>query len=690
MATERHGIELGLSENVTDALKSAGKAAMGARTALGRMGEKAQAAFSAAGNAVTVFNQGLEIGKKAFEVFDRVIGESIRKSLEFRMVGDETLKWFQDMGREAELVRARLGDALLPVIKGVGQAILGVTGNLSDYIAQNQKLIGSKVLEWFAGLADMVITVAKAVSFLREIWNGLAGAIEAVKVVANEFIRGLTMSISGPLRGIQKMAELFGAEGLAGKVGVAAREVEEIGAVFGSTAQDSVNAIEEISAEIEDSRKALAKMESTVKDVLEKAVVGAQKEIAKATIGTTKTIDEQREAIEKLKAAQEEAAKAAVEAAQKEQKARDEAAKQAQRDAERAEPSQAAQLGDVALEAAGSAGNIAQGFMQGGIFGGILAVIGEVIAESEALQFMLEKGQQTFKRIVDAFDPVFDAVAPLTEAVDSVIGAFMKMLKPVLESLAAMIHPIVSTLEPLLLLFLQMEPGLRGLTASLQVVTKTQEMSAAVLRELAKVVLKIFETLADFWNAIITAIGDILKRIGRIEILGKKPLGALERWGNDLIDAATVNTQTFDDARKNLEDGWESERQARLDATNAADGLNDKMKELNDSMTNVPAGLRVALNRFGAMTPEGAGMPGMTLPGLGAGAGGMTVNNMTVVTRDDPEKFIEQVKKEADRTATEARGALANIDSPSGPTMGSQQRTALGLMAYFAGIGAGG
>lgn len=612
MGVEKTGVELNLKENVTAALKRAGAAAIKAGGAMRGAGNAASGAFSAAGASLTGLNSGLEIAKKGMELFRAAVTDNITKALEFKDVNDQSVQGFKDLARETELVRARIGDMLIPVVQGFAEGIMDATGSMSDLIAENQKLVGSKLVEWIGTAANGLTTVlAKAVLIVGKAIMGWEIIIDGVKAAVSAWFGYTWKALSKIVEAASWVSKALGMDGISKHLDMASEFAEGLGDTFLDSSSKSVSAIEKTAAEINAFDATVKKVEGTVKRVIGESMVKAQKAVQEATTGTTKTIEEQRAAIEKLQKAQE-GAKAATSTA-------------APAAATAAEPPPLT-VGQAAGQAAiggaasglGGIGGIISGAMEGGWAGAIGGAVSAVMEASVPLQKIFAKLQGVFTEIVAVLDPLFAVITPLMPIIQ---GA----LTPVLKALGG------------------------------------------ALKMVATVILGIGEMLAKTWNSLVGALADILRKLGSIKVFGKKPLGALEEWGDKLQAKASVSMSGFEEARRQLDEGWDT---ASEELDEGAGIIKDTVEKMGRELVNVPAILKVALHEFRAATPEGAA-PSMTrqdahqsakertianMPGRGAGLHAETVN---VYQATNTEELVEQAGKEARRQSFIKEGSLA-------------------------------
>jgi hypothetical protein len=129
---------------------------------------------------------------------------------------------------------------------------------------------------------------------------------------------------------------------------------------------------------------------------------------------------------------------------------------------------------------------------------------------------------------------------------------------------------------------------------------------------------------------------------------------ALSDFANEL-DLARVDTDSMRDALGELIDLTYEEAKARGESI-------AKEKELLESLTNVPEGVKVALARFRAISTEPSRAPASAVAGAINGGGNVVINNLTVQS-NDPRAFLDQMRRMAARSNLQATGTTSREGS---------------------------
>lgn len=171
---------------------------------------------------LTGINQGLNLARKAWRLVDMAIVDTVRSALKFRLdgVGNE----FKAFGRSAELLRARLGDAMIPVFRAFMAVLKPIVDGTTAWLVVNNKVIASKfgnfVIDLAEGIANLLFPAIRlaggAFLGLKTIGHAALAAIFAMLgVVLEQWARWADMAA--------KLARLGGLESVAsGLDGVAA------------------------------------------------------------------------------------------------------------------------------------------------------------------------------------------------------------------------------------------------------------------------------------------------------------------------------------------------------------------------------------------------------------------------------------------------------------------------------------
>ena len=303
---------------------------------------------------------------------------------------------------------------------------------------------------------------------------------------------------------------------------------------------------------------------------------------------------------------------------------------------------------DTVLGGLGPVGNIAKGFGTGGIFGGIMATITEVINASKPLQKIFGFVTNIFQTLVDALDPLFEALGPILTIVKELVGQILNPLKPVFQALGDILRPILGALQPIIQLLLVTQPQFLLLQAAVAVLTPVLKALAKVMEKVGKIIFDIANTFVGFWNGIVNAIAGVLKKIGNIEVFGKKPLGFMKDWAKSLESNAKIQEMSWADVTKSTSD--------------VADEMAATADGVGDALANTPSGVKIALRRFQAIQATGAigAVPGASTPTQATAGQQTSIQTVNVYAPTDFADMFNRMMAEAKTRNTAQSGPYAH------------------------------
>lgn len=212
---------------------------------IGGFGRATASSMKVIGAGVVVANQGLNLFRKGWRLLQATIGEVLQTALEFQTqaVRDEVKEFSNDV----QVLKARIGDALLPVVLGFKDALGPLVEGMTEWLTVNNKLVSVKVAEWALDAGRIIgNTLVEAVRFLsygftftRVVVEGLKGSFNLFTTLA---LAGLRMLLDASA----SAAEALGAKGMGASLREAASAVRGVENVFGGMAAENENAIEEM------------------------------------------------------------------------------------------------------------------------------------------------------------------------------------------------------------------------------------------------------------------------------------------------------------------------------------------------------------------------------------------------------------------------------------------------------------
>lgn len=230
---------------------------------------------------------------------------------------------------------------------------------------------------------------------------------------------------------------------------------------------------------------------------------------------------------------------------------------------------------------------------EGAAAGAALGVVAELLMQSQQFQRLMEM---------------------VSEAIQAVADSFGKILEPLL--------PFGAVLEPIATVIGVITEILGG------VLRPAFELMWNVLKPVAQVILNVWKGIGSFWNALVGLLQQLFKTLGGISIFGGKPLAFLTGWA-DGLEKSKVNIGKIDAALANLDKATYDSVLAQEQGKEAQEKLTKATDQATESLTNVPSGYKVALERFNAANGEAVraaappGAPAMPPAGGPSGPGGV-------------------------------------------------------------------
>jgi len=299
------GIVITAEDQATAVVKGMGTAAKASLKSVRSVADKAKNAFSVFGGAMAKVNQGLELGRKLWGAMRIAISDNVREALAFRRAGDPVLDWFAQMKRDTRLLRAAIGDALIPVIQTLAESLGLVGDGAQRWVQANRRVIATGVLGWAIKLAKALTTgIAAGVDLVTKAWFGWKILIDTVAGVLGKFVAFASSGMDRVLDKASEVATALGADGIAGQIDDARGAVNRFGQSWDKAGDAAFDAALQSTVELGKVEQRIDSLSSAIDSSLTQAWVDGQARIASSTVGTTKTIEEQTVAAKALADAQ--------------------------------------------------------------------------------------------------------------------------------------------------------------------------------------------------------------------------------------------------------------------------------------------------------------------------------------------------------------------------------------------------
>jgi phage-related protein len=277
-----------------------------------------------------------------------------------------------------------------------------------------------------------------------------------------------------------------------------------------------------------------------------------------------------------------------------------------------------------ALGMAGEAGRALSGALDGFRQAGLIGAIVGFASELEPVQQILGHVGEILQQLVDVLDPFFGIVNQLVGTVGTILTPVFSMLAAVLEPFLPVLQVVASIFAALSPLFVMLMEAVNLIVQPItQLVTVALKGFFEAVRFLGIAVLRIAKFFPDLWNGIVSAVSGLLRSIAKFDVAGAKPFAFLNDWANG-VDKAKINVDGLAKAIMDLEGLTWEEAMQKAKASANFEKLNEKVRDVSESLTNLPQGFKVAAARFGAMEPVGGGVNPFDVM-AGRSSGGVTL-----------------------------------------------------------------
>jgi len=299
--TEKIGILVFAKDSASKVLTGIGTSAKVATKGVEGLSKAGGNAFKGIGIASALMNQSLELGKKAIEMFNKSITETIKHAFAFRKANDPALKQFQELGKSANVLRARLGDALIPIFQGLSKTLQPIIDSMSKWVVINRKLIGSTLITWLTNAANLLTEgVAWGTLQVARAWNGWLMIINTIQLAVNSFFDIFLSGLDKILGGMSTLLSKAGFEGLSSALDKAQGSVKGLKNEFAKTASQNKQDLQGNISSLDNMEKKINSIKATVLTAIGEASTNAFKALETSIVGANEKIVEQKNELEKL------------------------------------------------------------------------------------------------------------------------------------------------------------------------------------------------------------------------------------------------------------------------------------------------------------------------------------------------------------------------------------------------------
>lgn len=268
------GIQIKATDQASQTFSNVGRGLASMRTAA----SSAAASLGSVGVAMVVANQGLELVKKGVEALRAGYEAFVAPALEARSALDPGKASIDQLVTSANALRTSIGDALIPVLGGIGAALSPVIARATEWVTANRQVIATRMAEWARdlGLAlESVLTpglqlAATAVAGLRMTWVVLRDA-------AGQAVATILRGYSSIYDGVARVAEAVGADEMAASMRSTAAVTRSWGADMEASSQGAAAEVIRLQAELSEARGRIGSIGASAREVLEQIVPAASR-----------------------------------------------------------------------------------------------------------------------------------------------------------------------------------------------------------------------------------------------------------------------------------------------------------------------------------------------------------------------------------------------------------------------------
>lgn len=323
--------------------------------------------------------------------------------------------------------------------------------------------------------------------------------------------------------------------------------------------------------------------------------------------------------------------------------------------------------------------SVVQGAQTGGIWGALVAGLVELLGSSLKLERAVAHVDEWFSRAAEAFGPLIDVVHLLVANVLEALIPVFQGLTPIMQALADVITPLAPLFVLLGSMLQILQPILEFVAATLQPFAMVMDVVGRGLFEIVKVlqlgVGYVVYGISKAYNWIVSQLQKLLDALGVEFDIPKIKTG-------DMLDSLqALAGETYESAMA------QAEQNAAI--TESTEGF----EKLNESLSNVPSGFKVAQKAFeaaaaaiyvggvgkggGYVTPaDGLGYGSRQtvsfgggaqtyIPGADRGGSGVTIYiDRLEVRADDADSLVQQLADIAGRKLFARTGSTVGSGLP--------------------------
>lgn len=234
----------------------------------------------------TGINQSLELAKKGLAVLAAAYAATAGRALELRAANDPARRDIAATAKAAGDAAAALGDAMLPGVQAVAQALGPLVQQLGSWLKTNRDVIATDIGAWMQNAARTGAQVlGVALIGVSKAFYGVLFVVDLVKVGVNETFGAISEGSATALEAAADLAAALGRADAAAGLRETAAAAAGLGAEFqrssdaaGVKLQENVNELRDIERAVE---KAGAAVDRALSGVAAKAAANLKTEVVR-------------------------------------------------------------------------------------------------------------------------------------------------------------------------------------------------------------------------------------------------------------------------------------------------------------------------------------------------------------------------------------------------------------------------
>lgn len=297
MADVNANIEITASDKASGEIEGVGKSSSKALKAVKKFGSAGATAFKGFTVAAVGINQGVEVLKK----FRDGLMATAEMSMAYRQENDPLIKQFRESKDLIGSLAARVGDVLVNAFSAATNAMAPLIKNARLFLVENQKIIAVGILEFFAKFGQIAITVVgKSIIYLTKVTNGFKVIWQGVKAAVNSVFGFIAKGIAKSIKGYELLADVFGLDGIAGKLKVAGAAATEMADIFDESVEENMSTVGDLIHEQEKLERTVNNVTTAIHKGFGVVASAAVAGVAEGTTGLNVSLERTLSAEEKL------------------------------------------------------------------------------------------------------------------------------------------------------------------------------------------------------------------------------------------------------------------------------------------------------------------------------------------------------------------------------------------------------